>query len=128
MKTSVRVAAVCVVVTSMAGCGSQPARDEPKVEADWVRPVENWRSVPYLRGAGRKAYRDFLELRLRPRAFALSLSGDWAWNTGPGAQQKALAACEKRGRRCLLYAIDDDVVLPGLEFGILDKPEEEEEE
>lgn len=126
-KESVRIAATFVAAVCIAGCGSQQVREEPEVETDVVRPVDDWRAVPHLRGTGRKAYWDFLEHTIRPRAFALSIRGDWAWNTGPNAAEKAIAACEKRGMRCLLYAVDDEVVFPGLEFGILDKPLEEEE-
>ena len=126
-KESVRIAAAFVVALCIAGCSSQQVREAPKVEMAVVRPVDDWRAVPHLRGTGRKAYRDFLEHTLRPRAFALSIRGDWAWNTGPNAAEKAIAACERRGLRCLLYAVDDEVVFPGLEFGILDTPPEEAE-
>lgn len=127
-----RIAFAVAVALCCAGCAAHSAGEVAAapvpVPAPAVKPVENWRGVPFLRGEGREAYREFLEQTYWPRAFALSIRGDWAWNTGPGAPQRALAACERRGVSCLLYAVDDEIVFPGLELGILDKRLQDEED
>jgi hypothetical protein len=123
-----KLAAALAVVLCNGGCAGLPAQQPTYVQAPATRPVENWRAVPFLRGEGPEAYREFLEQTLRPRAFALSIRGDWAWNTGAGSPEKALAACERRGMGCLLYAVDEEIVFPGLELGILDTRLRDEED
>ena len=68
-------------------------------------------AVPFLREAGRSAYREYLG-KLSPRAFALSANGAWCWaEDGEDPEVRALATCEaKGGQRCRLYSVDDNVV------------------
>ncbi len=82
-----------------------------------VRPVDLVGAVPLLTDSGRAGYTRFLRISVRPRAFALNMNGDWAWNAGDGAPEDALAACEAHGLPCQLYAVDDEVVMPGFELG-----------
>ena len=82
-----------------------------------MRPVDLVDAVPLLTDSGRAGYSRFLQVGLRPRAFALNMNGDWAWNAGEGAAEDALAACEVHGLPCQLYAVDEEVVMPGFELG-----------
>ncbi|HEY9193108.1 MAG TPA: hypothetical protein VIO81_09550 [Methyloversatilis sp.] len=82
-----------------------------------MRPVDLVDAVPLLTDGGRAGYSRFLQVGLRPRAFALNMNGDWAWNAGAGAAEDALAACEAHGLPCQLYAVDEEVVMPGFELG-----------
>ena len=82
-----------------------------------MRPVDLVDAVPLLTDGGRAGYSRFLQVGLRPRAFALNMNGDWSWNAGEGAAEDALAACELHGLPCQLYAVDDEVVMPGFELG-----------
>ena len=82
-----------------------------------MRPVDLVDAVPLLTDSGRAGYSRFLQVGLRPRAFALNMNGDWAWNAGEGAADNALAACEVHGLPCQLYAVDEEVVMPGFELG-----------
>ena len=68
-------------------------------------------AVPFLREAGRSAYREYLG-KLSPRAFALSANGAWCWaEDGEDPDVRALATCEaKGGQRCRLYSVDNNVV------------------
>jgi hypothetical protein len=83
----------------------------------YLRPVDLIEAVPLLTDSGRAGYSRFLQVSLRPRAFALNMNGDWAWNAGVEAVTDALAACEAHGLPCQLYAIDEEVVMPGFELG-----------
>lgn len=60
---------------------------------------------------GKDAYKAFVKTTL-PRAFAVSLKGDFAYSSGDcRAAYNALKACsEKAGRSCKLYALDDQIV------------------
>ncbi|MDP3871665.1 MAG: hypothetical protein ABIF28_15380 [Pseudomonadota bacterium] len=82
-----------------------------------VRPVDLVQAVPLLTESGRAGYGRFLRIGIRPRAFALNMNGDWAWNAGDGAVTDALARCEAHGLPCQLYAVDEEVVMPGFELG-----------
>jgi hypothetical protein len=82
-----------------------------------IRPVDLVHAVPLLTDSGRAGYSRFLQIGARPRAFALNMNGDWAWNAGDGAVTDALAACEVHGLPCQLYAVDEEVVMPGFELG-----------
>lgn len=85
--------------------------------AVWLRPVEVIDAVPLLDDGGRAGYGRFLQVTMRPRAFALNMNGEWAWNAGDDAPDEAIAACEAHGLPCQLYAVDDEVVMPGFELG-----------
>lgn len=82
-----------------------------------VRPVDLVQAVPLLTESGRAGYSRFLRTGIRPRAFALNMNGDWAWNAGESAVTDALARCEAHGLPCQLYAVDEEVVMPGFELG-----------
>jgi hypothetical protein len=90
----------------------QPPSDTP------LSRIARVDEVPLIDDEGRVGYRRFLELRIRPRAFAIGSSrgtgttAAWAFKTGPNASADALARCmiSTQGRPCYLYAVDDDVV------------------
>ena len=84
-------------------------------------PLQDAEAVPYLPTSGRDEYRRWLGLS-RPRAFAISPTGQWAGVNGthpnyvapsdPSA--RALQVCEQRAHGpCRLYAVDDAVVWTG---------------
>lgn len=83
----------------------------------WLRPVDLIEAVPLLDDNGRAGYGRFLQVTMRPRAFALNMNGEWAWHAGDDAVREALSACEAQGLPCQVYAVDDEVVLPGFELG-----------
>ena len=60
--------------------------------------------------AGKDRYAHFLTLP-KPRAFAFLEDGTWRfWADDPEAIAKVFADCERLGKRCWLYAVDDSVV------------------
>lgn len=60
--------------------------------------------------AGKDRYAHFLTLP-KPRAFALLEDGSWRfWADTPDAASKLFEDCSRLGKRCWLYAIDDNVV------------------
>lgn len=68
-------------------------------------------ALPYLSGAGREAYFDFLRYPL-PRAFAISRNGGWGFGVrGSDPRKMALDNCERRGGPCAIYAFNQQVVL-----------------
>lgn len=73
--------------------------------------IDDVDAVPFLREAGRSAYREYLN-KLSPRAFAVSANGAWCWaEDGEDPDVRALATCEaKGGQRCRLYSVDNNVV------------------
>lgn len=83
----------------------------PKLLATNFAAIDNVAAVPYLSEAGRTAYRNFLA-RSTPRAFALSMSGEWSWaEEGDDPVERVLAACQQSSHAtCQLYAVDKDVV------------------
>lgn len=73
--------------------------------------VHDVRAVPYLSGAGREAYFDFLRYP-QPRAFAISRNGGWGFGVrGTDPRKMALDNCERRSGPCQLYAFNQQVVL-----------------
>jgi len=64
-----------------------------------MRPVDLVDAVPLLTEGGRAGYSRFLQVGLRPRAFALNMNGDWSWNAGEGAAEDALAAAQRLADR-----------------------------
>ena len=83
----------------------------PKLLATNFAAIDNVAAVPYLSDTGRAAYRHFLA-RSTPRAFALSMSGEWSWaEEGDDPVERVLSACQQFSRAtCQLYAVDKDVV------------------
>jgi hypothetical protein len=67
-------------------------------------------AVPNLSEIGKDGYQKFLATTRRPRAFALSWTGQWSWRTGPEAARKAVESCNQQGGPCYVYALDTDVV------------------
>jgi hypothetical protein len=66
-------------------------------------------AVPYLNETGRETYRKFLSEPM-PRAFVFSPDATAASFTGGfDPLGRALTACQKIGRQCQVYAVDDQV-------------------
>lgn len=78
---------------------------------DALADINEVDGVPFVNDAGREAYRrSFLGARQRPRAFAVSEKGNWAFRSGQDAAHQAKAACEQRGNPCFIYAFNDEVM------------------
>ncbi|MQR02432.1 prolyl oligopeptidase family serine peptidase [Glaciimonas sp. GS1] len=73
--------------------------------------IDDVNAVPYLNDQGRALYQHFLTTKQFPRVFAIGKNGAASAQSGgfdPIAQ--ALTNCQKSGRQCQIYAIDNDVV------------------
>lgn len=83
----------------------------PPARASGYAPLDAVQTVPYLNDAGRIGYLTFLA-QPRPRVFAISRGGRWAWASGgddPFAE--AIDNCSQNSPNpCKAYAIDDIVV------------------
>jgi len=66
-------------------------------------------SVVPVREQSRDRYLGFLALPL-PRAFAVAADGSVAFASGGAAMADVLNTCEREGKTCWLYAVDDRVV------------------
>jgi len=67
-------------------------------------------AVPYLSDKGRDLYRKFLDLPF-PRVFLITATGGVvSMNSGFDPLGRAVAACQRSGVRCRVYAVDDRVV------------------
>jgi len=62
-----------------------------------------------VREKSRERYLQFLALPM-PRAFAIAADGSAAHASGGGAMADVLNTCEREGKTCWLYAVDDRVV------------------
>lgn len=91
-----------------ATAGGAVLRQAPEPSAD--PRLTDVHAVPNLSESGKDGYDKFLATKRRPRAFALSWVGSWAWRTGPEAEQHAKAACEAHGSACFIYAVDTRVI------------------
>ncbi|MEC5386099.1 hypothetical protein VVD49_10205 [Uliginosibacterium sp. H3] len=89
---------------------------QPSVADSVDARLHRIKDVPLINDEGRVGYERFLNITMRPRAFAISPNGSgtaaWASRSGPNASANALAYCLvlSRGRPCYLYAVDDRVV------------------
>lgn len=85
-----------------------PAPSMPKSD---FAPLDDVDAVPFLREAGRVAYKEYLS-KLSPRAFAVAPNGAWCWaEDGEDPELRALSSCEQKGgQRCRLYSVDNNVV------------------
>jgi Peptidase family M48 len=74
--------------------------------------LPDFTQVPYIGDNGRVAYQRLLASKTRPRAFAISPSGNWAGRTGANAAADALDSCNSNAPRkdCELYVVNDDFV------------------
>ena len=76
--------------------------------------IEDVSALPSVGDDGRAGYERFLRIEFH-RAFAISKDGSWAYASDPvvdNAIKRSLAACQERaGYNCLLYAVDQCVVL-----------------
>lgn len=68
--------------------------------------------VPVSAQSRSTAYAKFLEFAA-PRAFAVGPGGGWGYAHGDYATGRAIGNCQRSGRLCKLYAVDDDVVWRG---------------
>ncbi|KQW59630.1 hypothetical protein ASC92_08485 [Variovorax sp. Root411] len=66
-------------------------------------------SVVPVREQSRERYLGFLALPM-PRAFAIAADGSAAFASGGAAMADVLNTCEREGKTCWLYAVDDRVV------------------
>ncbi|KQX24624.1 hypothetical protein ASD05_11155 [Variovorax sp. Root434] len=66
-------------------------------------------SVVPVREQSRDRYLGFLALPM-PRAFAIAADGSAAFASGGAAMADVLNTCEREGKTCWLYAVDDRVV------------------
>lgn len=95
-------------------------------------PLNDIKAIPHLDSAGQESYRDFLTFD-KHRAFAIAPGGGWSWKGGEvsaeSASKNALRTCQdENGLRCVLYAVDDNVVFnpqawSGLWGPYLNRPE-----
>jgi thiol-disulfide isomerase/thioredoxin len=87
------------------GASAADPLPSPQAEAD---------AIPQVDEKGRKA---FLSYRLagKHKAFAIAPGGIWAWQADAGSPEQAelfaLKSCQSNTRqKCVLYALDDDIV------------------
>jgi thiol-disulfide isomerase/thioredoxin len=70
--------------------------------------------LPHLGESGQQDFQVYLQ-NSEPKAFAVAPGGGWGWRTAGNADQAgelALEECQRQsGRRCALYARDNQVVL-----------------
>lgn len=76
--------------------------------------LDDIQAVPHLSEKGREGYRGFLAARAH-KAFAIAPGGAWTWKaeepSATLAEDGALQACgELTEQRCVLYALDDQLV------------------
>jgi hypothetical protein len=72
--------------------------------------IDDVNAVPYLDDQGREVYKRFL-IKPMPRAFTIAKNGvASSQNGGFDALNRALTQCQKQGKDCQLYAVDNDVV------------------
>ncbi len=83
----------------------------PRPPASGFAAIEDAQALPFVRDAGRKGYRAFLDKGV-PRAFAISPTGAWGWAAeGDDPAARAVANCQRNSKEpCRLYAVDDEVV------------------
>jgi hypothetical protein len=106
---------VVYVQPDAATLAKLPNPSEPVKSAYQTPPASHYAAltdataVP-VRDAGQGRYLHFLTLP-KPRAFVVYEDGSWymSWNS-PKAMANALNSCERAGKPCWLYAVDDEVV------------------
>jgi hypothetical protein len=86
-----------------------PATSLYKLPTDSHFADVNDPSVVPVREKSRDRYLRFLALPM-PRAFAIAADGSAALASGGGAMADVLNTCEREGKTCWLYAVDDRVV------------------
>jgi len=86
-----------------------PATNLYKLPTDSHFADVNDPSVVPVREKSRDRYLRFLALRM-PRAFAIAADGSAALASGGRAMADVLNTCEREGKTCWLYAVDDRVV------------------
>jgi hypothetical protein len=79
---------------TLLACGALLATTHVSAQSALVRPIDLIKAVPLLTDSGRAGYGRFLKTAIRPRAFALNMNGDWAWNAG----DHAIGRCARRVR------------------------------
>ena len=104
-----RAGSVRSYVSLRAQLSSTIPASRPAPPASGFATLEDADAVP-LSDAGKERYRYFLTLP-KPRAFVVFEDGHWHFNwKDPEAMTKALNYCARVGKRCWLYAVDDQVV------------------
>jgi dienelactone hydrolase len=101
---------VPIVEAFLDQAGFHASGTVPRPEATDYARVDEVDKVPVTAQRREYLYRPFLAAPV-PRAFAIGDSGVAGWASGDWALGRALGNCQWRdGRRCRLYAVDDDVV------------------
>lgn len=100
---------VPIVGRFIAGLGFSQSPGVERPAASGFAAVTEIDKVPVSERQRDHFYTRFLGVKL-PRAFAIGTKGALGWASGDWAIMKALGNCERRGDRCRLYAVDDDVV------------------
>jgi dienelactone hydrolase len=101
---------VPLVEEFMARAGFTRPGTVPRPRPTAYAAVSDIDRVPLPLSARESIYRRFLAAPL-PRAFAIGPGGQAGYATGDWATGRALGFCQsRRGERCALYAVDDDVV------------------
>jgi len=106
---------VVYVQPDAATLAKLPTPSEPVKSVYQTPPASHYAAltdataVP-VREAGQGRYLHFLTLP-KPRAFVVYEDGSWymSWNSAK-AMANALNSCERAGKPCWLYAVDDEVV------------------
>lgn len=94
----------------LAGLGFTQSGLITKPAASGYARVDEVDKVPVSKANQDNWYRKFLQAS-KPKAVALSPSGTIGYATGDWAMGRALGFCQaRRGERCKLYAVDDEVV------------------
>ncbi len=74
--------------------------------------IDDVDAVPYLNEKGRRDYQAFLQIKMRPRVFLLGPQIAVSTYGGFDPLARGIALCQKAGRTCNPYAVDDEVVWP----------------
>jgi len=88
--------------------------------------LQDAESVPHLDKRGKNIYHEFLTTN-KHRAFAIAPGGTWGWkgaeSSSESAAEEALLTCQiETEQKCVLYALNDDVVFDSKAWARLWEP------
>lgn len=100
-----RALTAAAIAWSWVACGTM---------ASAVAALPDAAAVPHLKAPGQEAFRQFAASETH-RAFAIAPGGAWSWTSGVPTRELAesgvLETCQgKTSQRCVLYAVDDELV------------------